>query len=102
VLVKVALRIHEADADERHAEVARLLAVIAGEHAEAARINRQRLMQRELRGEVGDGLVADLRHGVRPPGVVRRARRVERRDRPIVDFEEGRVVRGRLELLSRE
>ena len=53
-LVEVALRIHEADADERHAEVARFLAVIAGEHAEAAGVDRQRLVQRELRGEVGD------------------------------------------------
>ena len=53
-LVEVALRIHEADADERHAEVARFLAVIAGEHAEAAGVDRQRLVQRELGGEVGD------------------------------------------------
>src|SRR4029078_13183936 len=36
VLVEVALWIHDPDADERHAEVARLLAVIAGQHAEAA------------------------------------------------------------------
>ena len=56
VLVEVALRIHEADADERHAEVARFLAVIAGEHAEAARVDGQRLVQRELGGEVRDRL----------------------------------------------
>ena len=48
-LVEVALRIHEADADERHAEVTRLLAVVAGEHAEAAGVDRQRLVQGELR-----------------------------------------------------
>ena len=48
VLMEVALRIHEPDADERHAEVAGLLAVIAGQHAKAARVNRQRLMEREL------------------------------------------------------
>ena len=53
-LAEVALRIHEADADERHAEVAGFLAVIAGEHAEAAGVDRQRLVQRELRGEVRD------------------------------------------------
>ena len=46
--MEVALRVHEADADERHAEVAGLLAVVAGEHAETARVDRQRLMQREL------------------------------------------------------
>ena len=56
VLVEVALRIHEADADERHAEVAGLLAVVAGQHAEAAGVDRQRLVQRELGGEVRDRL----------------------------------------------
>ena len=54
--MEVALRIHEPDADQRHAEVARLLAVIAGEHAEPAGVDRQRLVQRELGGEVGDRL----------------------------------------------
>ncbi len=47
-LVEVALRIHEADGDERHAEVAGFLAVIAGEHAQAARVDRQRLMEGEF------------------------------------------------------
>ena len=51
--MEVALRIHEADADERHAEVAGFLTVVAGEHAEAARIDRQRLMEGELRREIG-------------------------------------------------
>ena len=41
VLVEVPLRVHEADADERQAEVACLLAVVAGEDAEAAGVNRQ-------------------------------------------------------------
>ena len=36
------------------AEIAGFLAVIAGEHTEAARVNGQRLVQRKLRGEVGD------------------------------------------------
>ena len=55
--MEVALRIHEADADERDAEIARFLAVVAGEHAEAAGVDRQRLMQREFGGEVGDRAV---------------------------------------------
>jgi hypothetical protein len=46
--MEIALRVHEADADERHAEVAGFLAVVAREHAETAGVNRQRLMQREL------------------------------------------------------
>ena len=85
VLVEVALRVHEADADERHAEVAGFLAVIAGQHAEAARVDRQRLMQRELGGEVRDRLAGELRERARPPGVARRARRVERGDGAVVE-----------------
>ena len=68
-LVEVALRVHEADADERHAQVARLLAVIAGQHAEAAGVDRQRLVQGELGREIGDGAAV---HGVAvlaPPGL---------------------------------
>ncbi len=60
-LVEVALRIHEADADERNPEVARFLAVIAGEHTEAAGVDRQRLVERELGREVGNR--AASRHG---------------------------------------
>ena len=60
-LVEVALRIHEADADERHAEVAGFLAVIAGQHAEAAGVDRQRLVQRELRREIGDAAAVEHR-----------------------------------------
>ena len=43
-LVEVALRIHEADADERQAQIAGFLAVVAGQHAEAAGVDRQRLV----------------------------------------------------------
>jgi hypothetical protein len=46
--VKISLRVHEADPDEGDAEVARLLAMVAGEDAQAARVNGQRLVQREL------------------------------------------------------
>ena len=102
VLMEVALRVHEADADQRHAEVAGLLAVIAGEHAEAAGVNRQRLVQRELGREVGDRLAVGRRHRVRPPGVVRGARRVERGDGAIVDREERRIRRGGVELVARD
>src|SRR6185503_6994956 len=40
-LMEVPLWIHEADADEWHAKVAGFLTVIAGEHAESARVDRQ-------------------------------------------------------------
>ena len=79
--MEVALRIHEADADERHAEVAGFLAVIAGEHAEAAGVDRQRLVQRELGGEIGDRWPLRVRDTVLPPGVCAPRARVERVDR---------------------
>ena len=82
--MEVALRIHESDADERHAEVAGFLAVIAGQHAEAARVDRQRLVQRELGREVRDRLAASCGKRARPPGVVGGARLVQRLDGAIV------------------
>ena len=53
-LPEVALVVVEADADERDAEIRRALDVIAGEDAEAAGIDRQRLVEAELGREVGD------------------------------------------------
>ena len=100
-LMKVALRVHEADADERNPEVARFLAVIAGQHAESARVNGQRLVERELGGEVRDRAVGVGIASV-PPGVVRRARRVERLDRGVVQPEKRLVLRPLLEQLGRD
>ena len=53
-LPEVALVVVQADADERNAEVRGALDVIAGQDAEAARIDRQRFVDAELRGEVRD------------------------------------------------
>ena len=47
-LAEVALVVVEADADERNAEVRGALDVIAGQDAEAARIDRQRFVDAEL------------------------------------------------------
>ena len=94
MLVEVPLRIHEPDADERHAEVRRFLAVIAGEHAETAGVDRQRLVERELGGEVGD-LAGQMRQRARPPGVPRGPRTVEAVDRAVVERQEFRVGRRR-------
>ena len=51
-LPEVARAVEEADAGERHAEVARRLEVVAGQHAEAARVLRQHLGHAELGREV--------------------------------------------------
>ena len=46
--------IKESDGDKRKSEVARTLQVVAREYAEAARIERQRMVNAELRAEVCD------------------------------------------------
>ena len=53
-LAQVALLVEQADADERQAEVAGGLEVVAGQDAQAARVDRQALGQAVLGGEVGD------------------------------------------------
>ena len=54
-LLEVALVVVQAHAHERYPEVRRALDVIACEDAEAARVDRKRLVNTELGGEVGDG-----------------------------------------------
>ena len=100
-LVEVALRIHEADADERQAQVARFLAVIAGQHAEAAGVDRQRLVQRELGREVGDAARRAGAVALRPPAALAAAGAVERLDRLVVAVQEDRVARRLLQPLRR-
>ena len=72
-LPEVALVVVEADADERDAEVGRALDVVAGEDAEAARVDRQRLVQAELGREVRDRPRPQHAGVARAPGVRRRA-----------------------------
>ena len=68
----VAVAVVEADGDQRHAEIARTLEVVAREHAEATRVLLDALVQRVLRAEVGDGGVRlALGAGLVPPGAPR-------------------------------
>ena len=53
-LAEVAVPVEQADADDRHAEVAGGLEVVAGQDAEAAGVLRQHRGDAELRGEVAD------------------------------------------------
>ena len=53
-LPEVALVVVQADADERDAEVGRALEMVAGQDAEAAGVDRHRLVQAELGREVRD------------------------------------------------
>ena len=53
-LPEVGLPIEEPDGDERQPEVRGALEVVAREHAQAAAVDRQRLVDAELGREVGD------------------------------------------------
>jgi hypothetical protein len=71
--VEVAVVVEQPDGDERQAEVARRLEVVAGEYAEATRVERERVVYAELGAEVGHGALARYLRGVaRGPGVGRR------------------------------
>ena len=56
-LEEVALAVEQPDPDEREAEIGGRLQVIAGENAETARVDRQRLVDRELGREVRDRML---------------------------------------------
>ena len=55
-LPEEALPVEDPDPDERHAEVARGLQVVAGQDAEAARVDREHLGEAELGAEVRDAV----------------------------------------------
>ncbi len=69
VLLEIALVVEQTDRHQRHAQAAGALDMVAGEHAQAAGVNRHRFVNAELGGEVGDRLRAQ-HAGVRAaPGV---------------------------------
>jgi hypothetical protein len=59
-LAEIPFMIQEPDADQRHAQVARRFQVVAGKHAEAAGVERQRLADSEFHAEIGDRAKAEL------------------------------------------
>ncbi|MNS67621.1 hypothetical protein D3C72_1008770 [compost metagenome] len=68
LLTEVALVVEQAHRHEGDVQVARGLAVVAGQDAQAARVDGQGLMQAELGREVGHGLVGLVRVGLLEPG----------------------------------
>ncbi len=52
-LAEITLAVKQADADQRDIQIRRALDVIAGKHAEAAGIDRNRFVQAELGGKIG-------------------------------------------------
>ena len=88
-LAEVAGAVEQAHAHERHAEVARRLAVVARQDTQAARVDAERLVDPELHREIGDRAVelrALLREPARAAAVV-----VERLHHVAVQADELRV-----------
>jgi hypothetical protein len=94
-LLEVALAIEEPDRDERQRHVARGLAVVAREDAEAAGIDRQRLVEAELGAEVRDELA--FLHRRNAGALAHAVIAVVHRQHAVVVVQERRVVRGLLE-----
>ena len=99
LLVEVTLRVHEPDADERQPEVAGFLAEVACEHAQTPGVDRERLVDRELRREVGNDLRGRLAVRQGPPGFAGGPRSPQVPDRVVVEGEEPPVLRDRLQPL---
>ncbi len=101
----VGAREHEADADERNSKVARLFREVPGDHAFRRDVDGQRLVQRELRRDPGDGacprhaaFAADRR--LLPPRAGAGANCIEGGDGAVVDAQELRVARRELQTLG--
>ena len=67
--------------------------MIAGEDAEAARVDRQRAVQREFGGEIGDRSPGELRVMSREPGPLLLREELKAPDNPVVALEEDRIRR---------
>ena len=55
VLLEITLVVEQTASDQRHAQRAGALDMVAGKHAQAAGIDRHRLMHAEFEGKIGDG-----------------------------------------------
>src|SRR3989442_9707528 len=89
-MIDVAAVIVEADTDERDAAVGGFLAVVPCEHTEAARIDRERTVQREFGRKIRDGPVQQLRIVAPEPGVVLSREQSEPAKDPILTHEKSR------------
>ena len=72
VLIEIAPGIHEPDAHQRQAQIRGRLQVVAGEHAQAAGVDRDRVVEPELGAEIGDRPAIRFGIGAMEPGVVPR------------------------------
>ena len=100
-LPEVALVVIQPDANQRNAEIGRALQMIAGEDAEAAGVDRQRLVQAELGGEVSHRPRAEHAGVLAAPGVLRLQVFAEPAVGVVDAPMEGELRRPRLELRRR-
>ena len=91
--MEIALRVHEPDTNEGEPDVARFLAMVAGQHAKPACINRQRLMKGELGRKVGDRTVGQIGDLLGPPRAHGHASPIQILNRCIVKREKRSVLR---------
>ncbi len=68
-LLEIAFAVKQTDADKAKSEVAGGFGVVAGQDAEAARRNRQRLVKAKFGGKIRDGILEQLRRVHLSPGV---------------------------------
>ena len=93
-LGEIALAVEQANADKGQAHVARRLAVVAGQDAQAPGIDRQALVEAEFGAEIGDqiALMRSRLRSIAPQGCIEI--NVEGRQHPVIVAEENRVVGG--------
>src|SRR5262249_16457606 len=101
-LLKITLRVNEAHADQRQAEVTGLLAMIPGENAEAAGIDRKRDVQPEFGRKIGDRIPGQIRMLFTKPRPSRRQGFVKSHHDAVVMAEERGIGSGRLQLGGRD
>ena len=69
--MEISLRIHKPDRHQRKTEVTRFLTDVSGEDAQAAGVDRQRLMNRKFRRKVRDTAAGEIRTLLLPPRIAR-------------------------------
>src|SRR5262245_40136255 len=97
-LIKIALRVNEAHADQRQSEIGSLFAMISREDSKAAGIDRQRDMQPEFRRKIGDRVPGHIGMLFAEPGALRRQGFVKGHHYAVVMAQERGVRSRRLQL----
>mgnify|MGYP001024216871 CR=1 FL=1 len=101
-LFEITLRIDETNAHQRQAKIAGFFAMIARQNAQATRINRQRNVQAEFGGKIGNRVAGQLGVLFGKPRAFRRQTTIQRHHDAVVTTQETRVCRRRVQLGLRD